>query len=74
METGDQPGQCQKGKGEKMKRFAIVEKQNHLAVHGHFYTKSGAERFLEVEIPDYVRRGIFEDKTLSADSFEVVEL
>lgn len=56
-----------------MERFAIVEKRNHLAIHGLFHSRGSAERFLVETIPDYVRRSFFMDKSLTADDFEVIE-
>jgi hypothetical protein len=53
--------------------FKIVEKDNHLAVHGIFDYRERAERFLREVIPEYVKRGYFMDKTLTADSFVIVE-
>lgn len=52
--------------------FKIVEKKNHLAVHGLFDSRERAERHLTEVIPEYIRKGFFMDKTLTADSFEVV--
>lgn len=52
--------------------FKLVEKCNHLAVHGHFGSKESAEQHLKEKIPLYVQRGYFTDKTLTADSFEVI--
>jgi hypothetical protein len=52
-------------------RFKIVEKANPHAVHGYFDTLAPAERALREDIPEYVARGFFMDKTLRADSFEV---
>lgn len=56
-----------------MERFAIVEKQNHLAVHGLFYQRDFAEYFLRDCIPVYVVGGYFANKTLTKDSFEVID-
>ena len=53
--------------------FKLVEKQNHNALHALFDTRVRAEQHLRVVIPDYVRRGFFSDKTLTADSFEIIE-
>lgn len=53
--------------------FQIVQKNNHLAVHGIFNCRASAERHLKETIPVYVARGYYDDKTLTADSFEVVE-
>ena len=52
--------------------YAIVEKKNHLAVHGVFDTRDRAEAFLAGTIPIHVARGYLMDKTLRADSFEVL--
>ena len=52
--------------------YAIVEKANHLAVHGIFDTRERAESFLAGTVPIHVARGYFMDKTLRADSFEVI--
>lgn len=52
--------------------YAIVEKKNRLAVHGVFDTRERAEAFLACIIPLYVARSCFMDKTLRADSFEVI--
>jgi hypothetical protein len=52
--------------------WAIVEKDNHLALHGLFDCLQRAERHLTEIIPDYVTRGYFMDKSLRADSFEIV--
>lgn len=53
--------------------FKIVEKKNHLAVHGLFDSKERAERHLTIVIPEYVAKGYFMDKTLTADCFEIKE-
>jgi len=54
-------------------RFKIVEKTNHLHVHSLFYSRGAAEKFLRDTIPEYVRRGYYTNKTLTADDFEVIE-
>lgn len=51
----------------------LVEKKNHQAVHGLFHDQERAERHLRTAIPDYVRRGFFVDKNLTADSFEIID-
>lgn len=56
-----------------MERFSIVEKKNHHAVHGLFYTRERAQKHLDENIPQYVARGYFMDKSLKADSFEILE-
>lgn len=52
--------------------YKIVEKKNHLAVHGLFDSKERAERHLKEVIPVYVAKSYFMDKTLIADSFEII--
>ena len=53
--------------------FMLIEKQNPLAVHGIFETLERAEKHLANNIPVYVARGYFTDKTLTADSFEIMK-
>lgn len=53
--------------------FTLIEKQNPLAVHGVFETLERAEKHLADNIPVYVARGYFMDKTLTADSFEIMK-
>lgn len=53
--------------------YKIVEKANHLAVHGLYDTLERAEWGLRVRIPDYVERGFYMDKTLTKDSFEIIK-
>lgn len=53
-------------------RFYIIERNDPLAVHGIFDSLARAERHLTEVIPDYVRRGYFMDKTLTASCFMVV--
>lgn len=53
--------------------WAVVEKRNHKAIHGIFDSLGRAEHHLQVTIPDYVTRGYFSDKTLTANDFEVIE-
>ena len=56
-----------------MKTIKLVEKNNHLAVHGLFDSRERAEHHLAVNIPVYVARRYFMDKTLKPDSFEIIE-
>ena len=56
-----------------MERFKLVEKANHLAVHGLFYSKETAEAFLRDTVPEYIRRGYYMDKTLRPCDFEIIE-
>jgi hypothetical protein len=53
--------------------FNIVEKRDHLAVHGIFDSRERAEHHLTQIIPLYVSWSYFMDKTLTADSFEIIE-
>lgn len=53
--------------------YALVERDNPLALHGIFDTLASAERHLAETIPVYVARGYFMDKTLTQDSFMIVE-
>lgn len=55
-----------------MAQFKLVEKANHLHVHGHFDTKERAERHLKESVPDYCKRGFYMDKRLTSDSFEII--
>jgi len=57
-----------------MTQYKLVEKNNHLAVHGLFDVKERAEKHLEETVPEYVRKGYFMDKTLTATSFEIIEV
>ena len=54
-----------------MNKIAIVEKNNPLAVHGYFDSIERAELHLKNNIPDYVARGYFMDKTLTAQDFVI---
>lgn len=54
-------------------QFAIVEKNNHLALHSIFDSRESADRHLAIVIPEYVRKSYYMDKTLTPDSFEVIE-
>lgn len=51
----------------------MVEKNNHLAVHVIFMSRERGEKFIRETVPDYVARGIYMDKTLTAESFEIIE-
>jgi hypothetical protein len=53
--------------------YALVERDNRLAVHGLFDTLASAERHLAVNVPTYCERGYFMDKTLTPDSFIIIE-
>lgn len=53
-------------------QFWIVEKANPLALHGVFSSRESAERNLREQKPVECARGLFMDKTLTPDSFEVI--
>lgn len=52
--------------------YKIVKKNNPLAVHALCYSLESANRWLNENAPLYVSRGYFMDKTLTADSFEII--
>lgn len=56
-----------------MPKFKIVEKANLLAVHAHCSTRESAQRWLDVNAPEYCAKGYFMDKTLTPDRFEIKE-
>lgn len=56
-----------------MERIKLVEKKNHHHVHALFMSRESAERHLRETIPDYIRKGYFMDKTLTAADFEIIE-
>lgn len=53
--------------------FAVVEKANQLAVHCIADTKERAEHWIAVNAVEYCEKGYFSDKTLTPESFEVIE-
>lgn len=53
--------------------FKLVEKNNHNALHALFDDRASAERHLRDVIPQYVAKSYFMDKTLTANSFEIIE-
>jgi hypothetical protein len=53
--------------------FYIVEKDNHLAIHGIYESSEKAEKFIKETVPVYVSRGYYMNKILTKDSFEVIE-
>ena len=56
-----------------MEQIKIVEKDNHNAVHGLFDSVERAERHLTQVIPEYCKLGYFMDKTLTPDSFIIID-
>lgn len=55
-----------------MTKIKLVEKANNLAVHGLFDSMERAEDHLKNVIPEYCSRGYFMDKTLTPESFEII--
>lgn len=55
-----------------MTTYAVVEKNNHLAVHALCHSMEAARRWIEVSAPTYCARGFFMDKTLTPESFEII--
>ena len=54
-------------------KYLIIEKANPLAVHCICDTRERAQRWIDVNAPEYARKGYFMDKTLTADSFTIKE-
>lgn len=54
------------------RRWRIVEKRNHLAVHAICGSAESAEKHLSEVIPVYVARRYFTDKTLRPEDFEIL--
>jgi len=52
-------------------RFLVIEKQNPLAIHAICDTLERAQHWIDRNAPEYVRKGYFMDKTLTADSFTI---
>lgn len=57
----------------KSKEYHIVEKKNHSALRGIFDDFFMAEKHLRETIPEYVKKSYFTDKTLTPESFEIIE-
>lgn len=55
-----------------MERIQLVEKNNHLAVHGLFYSRESAKSVCE-RSPDIFAKGYFTDKTLTANDFIIID-
>lgn len=53
--------------------YAIVEKANKLALHSLHYSRESAEKHLRDNVPVYCARGYYMDKTLTPESFEIIE-
>lgn len=52
-----------------MSKWKVVEKSDHLAVHAYTWSKERGEEWIE----KYGDSKMFTDKTLTKDSFEVIE-
>lgn len=52
-------------------RFYVIEKQNPNAVHCICDSLERAQHWINTLAPLYVARGMFTDKTLTADSFTI---
>lgn len=52
--------------------YRVVEKKNHNAIHAICLNEERANYWINVKCPEYVKKGYFMDKTLKADSFEVI--
>jgi hypothetical protein len=53
--------------------FKVIEKSNPLSVHCIAETRERAEHWIKIYAPQYVAKGYFMDKTLTADSFTIKE-
>ena len=53
--------------------FKVVEKNNQLAVHCIADTLDRAEHWISTNAVEYCSKGFFMDKTLTPDSFMVIE-
>jgi len=53
-------------------KYKLVEKKNHSTLHALFDTRESAERHLREVIPDFCKRKLFMDKTLTPESFEII--
>ena len=52
-------------------KFLVIEKQNRLAVHAICDTLERAQNWIDTKALEYVKKGYFMDKTLTADSFTI---
>lgn len=53
--------------------YKVVEKKNNSAVHAICDSEKEALNWMQYNAPEYVRRGYFIDKTLTADSFTIIK-
>lgn len=55
-------------------RIAVVERDDHLAVHAYCISRESAQRWIDNVAADMARgRHIFTNKSLTPESFEIVE-
>lgn len=54
------------------REWRLVERANHLAVHGIFSSAESAERHLAETIPVHVERRYFTDKALRPEDFIIL--
>ena len=52
-------------------KYTVIEKANPLATDAVCDTLERAQRWIDVKAPEYVAKGYFMDKTLTADSFTI---
>jgi hypothetical protein len=54
-------------------KYALVEKKDHLAVHGIFESLDSANKHLEKTIPEYIKRNYFINKELKTPAdFDII--
>lgn len=53
--------------------WKVIEKNNPLAVHAHCSTRESAQRWIDENASVYCARGYFMDKTLTPESFAILE-
>jgi hypothetical protein len=53
--------------------FKVIEKNNPLAVHCICDTLERAQHWIDVNAPEYCKKGYFMDKTLTPESFTIVK-
>lgn len=54
-------------------RFDVVEKKNPFHLHAICSTRASAERWIKEPAPEYCAKGFFMDKSLTPESFEIIE-
>lgn len=56
-----------------LSKWELREKGNPLALHALFDSKERADIYLRETVPLYCKLGYYMDKTLTPDSFHIVE-